>query len=71
MSLHPNFAASANPNSVRSLMPHPPHSIGLATFSQATHGSTESSVEPAHKNLLQTLLIFSRNPFRTQISAAQ
>jgi len=71
ISLQPDLAARERLKSGRLFIPHPPQSLGLATFSQATQGRTTFSLDQAQRNLLQILLIFSRVPLGTQVSAAQ
>ena len=53
------------------LMPHPPHSLGLAIFSHATQDNEWSSLDPSHKNLWQILRIRSIIPFGIHDSNSQ
>ena len=55
----------------RFLIPQPPHSLGLVILSQATHGVTCSSFDPAQRNLLHSLSIEVKMPFETQERLAQ
>lgn len=56
---------------MKTFYPPSSKSFGLSTFSQATHGRTEFSLELAQRNLLQILLIFSNIPLGTHVNAAQ
>jgi hypothetical protein len=71
MSLQPTFVARDLEKIWIFLRPHPPNYFGAANTLHFTHGKTNFSFDPSHRNFEHIHLSFSRIPLGIQASDIQ